>query len=61
MEGDNQVLAAEVVLRAHDNMALAGNRGKLEIRSAVTNLQGHALLHFSFFATSSLTLPKIEL
>jgi anti-sigma B factor antagonist len=41
MERHHQILLAEIVTRAHYNFAFTGNRGKLEIRCRIANLQRH--------------------
>src|SRR5208282_435106 len=44
VESDDQILAAEIITRAHRNLALAGDCGKFKIRRRIANLQRHIVL-----------------
>src|SRR5260370_32780543 len=44
MKGHDQVLAAEIVARAHRNLAFAGSCREFKIRRRTANLQGHSVL-----------------
>jgi hypothetical protein len=46
VEGHNQVRFPEIIARADDDSLFPGNRGKLEVRRGITDLERHGLSDF---------------